>query len=158
MQKLAMKVVLVAVYLAGAYFAMNLVQESCTHWNCKHGWYSKYNDTEKNIALAWLLGFPIVAYFAFQAAALYLDDRRDRRREASLLAVTQAVEQAIASGSRIEIDYVDAEGKPSRRQIQPIHQLKKNKFDCVEAHCQLRGEKRIFRLSRIQRATVVTQQ
>lgn len=39
----------------------NIVADSCTHLNCTHGWYSKYNDTEKMMAiLSRIVSLPIL--------------------------------------------------------------------------------------------------
>ncbi len=43
------------IYLGGFAIANNAVAEACTHWKCKHGWYSKSNTFEKFMALLWTL-------------------------------------------------------------------------------------------------------
>ena len=56
-------ITLVVIYLIGFVLANKLVRDSCTHHACKHGWNSKYNVKEKRIASAWIIGFPLLAYF-----------------------------------------------------------------------------------------------
>lgn len=55
-------IALVVIYIIGFIIANKSVSDSCTHGNCKHGWYSKYNTEEKNLASLWIIGFPIVSY------------------------------------------------------------------------------------------------
>jgi predicted RNA-binding Zn-ribbon protein involved in translation (DUF1610 family) len=55
----------IVIYFIGFFLAHKAVRDSCTHGNCKHGWNSKYNKTEKNIASLWIVGFPIGSYFFF---------------------------------------------------------------------------------------------
>ena len=43
------------VYIFGFFTANKAVRDACTHGNCKHGWYSKKNKTEKAIAFLWVL-------------------------------------------------------------------------------------------------------
>jgi len=38
------------------------VKNASTHGNTIHGWYSKYNTTEKFIAVAWVIGFPLTCF------------------------------------------------------------------------------------------------
>ena len=40
------------------------VKNASTHGNTIHGWYSQYNTTEKTIAVAWVIGFPLACYIA----------------------------------------------------------------------------------------------
>lgn len=56
-------ITIVVVYLIGFVLANKLVRDSCTHHACKHGWNSKYNAKEKRIASAWIIGFPLLAFF-----------------------------------------------------------------------------------------------
>lgn len=43
------------IYIIGFFIANQAVGDACTHGNCIHGWYSKYNYIEKFIALLWVL-------------------------------------------------------------------------------------------------------
>lgn len=55
----------IVIYFIGFFLAHKAVRDSCTHGNCTHGWNSKYNKTEKNLASLWIIGFPIGSYFFF---------------------------------------------------------------------------------------------
>ena len=55
-------IALVVIYIIGFVIANKSVSDSCTHGNCKHGWNSKYNKEEKNLASLWIIGFPIASY------------------------------------------------------------------------------------------------
>ncbi len=48
------------IYFAGCSVLNQAVADGCTHGNCIHGWYSKYNEPEKAIFLLWALGFPVL--------------------------------------------------------------------------------------------------
>ena len=50
---------LVLVYVGGCFTLNQAVADACTHGNCIHGWYSKYNGTEKALFFTWLIGFPL---------------------------------------------------------------------------------------------------
>lgn len=58
-------IIVVSIYLVGIGYFTNLVREACHHHNCKHGWYSKYNQKEKNIATLWYVFYPLGAMFLY---------------------------------------------------------------------------------------------
>lgn len=49
-------VIYILLYFVGCSVLSNDVRKSCTHGNCKHGFYSKYNKDEKNIYYLWEYG------------------------------------------------------------------------------------------------------
>jgi hypothetical protein len=54
----AFLIVLALVYIGGCVVLSRAVRDACTHGNCIHGWYSKYNTAEKLTFIAWALGVP----------------------------------------------------------------------------------------------------
>lgn len=54
-----------AIYIAGIIFFNGQVRDACTHGNCKHGWDSKYNESEQVIAKLWMFGFPISIFLFY---------------------------------------------------------------------------------------------
>lgn len=69
---------LLLIYWGGCAVLNEEVRTACTHGNCVHGWYSKYNTAEKVVFLAWAVGFPTVV--ALVAGAM---DRSGPEAEAS---------------------------------------------------------------------------
>jgi hypothetical protein len=55
-------IVLAAIYIGGCVQLNGEVRKACTHGNCKHGAYSKYNRKEKLTYGIWALGVPAAAY------------------------------------------------------------------------------------------------
>lgn len=60
-----MRIFLIAVavviyFIVGDHFN-DKVKGASTHGNTKHGWYSKYNKSEKNEAMIWMVGYPLAA-------------------------------------------------------------------------------------------------
>lgn len=55
----------ILIYFFGCSHFNSEVREACTHGNCKHGWYSKYNHSEKTIASIWMIGYPIIAFVIY---------------------------------------------------------------------------------------------
>lgn len=56
------------IYFIGCSHFNGEVRDPCTHGNCKHGWYSQYNKSEKTAARMWTIGYPIagfIIYFLF---------------------------------------------------------------------------------------------
>ena len=51
----------VVMYLAVFGVLNERVREACTAAACKHGWYSKFNGTEKAEAIGWLVLSPVAA-------------------------------------------------------------------------------------------------
>ncbi len=53
------------VYL-GVFSVLNTnVRKASWHGNTKHGWYSKYNSTEKLIATVWIIFFPVGTFVLY---------------------------------------------------------------------------------------------
>ena len=55
----------ILIYFFGCSHFNSEVREACTHGNCKHGWYSKYNESEKTVASMWMIGYPIIAFVIY---------------------------------------------------------------------------------------------
>ena len=67
-----------------------------------------------------------------------------------LRALLDRVETAVNGPQRLSIDYADAEGKPTRRNIRPLGLWFWGKVWTLIAWCELRADFRMFRLDRIQ--------
>ena len=59
------------------------------------------------------------------------------------------IEEAIKNNKRLKIIYVSAFGAKTSRTIEPIDIISSRDYTYLVAHCQLRDEKRTFRLDRI---------
>ncbi|WP_179994506.1 MULTISPECIES: hypothetical protein [unclassified Acinetobacter] len=55
----------------------DIVRESCTHGNCKHGWYSKYNSEERNIAVL----LRVIFFFIFIAIYYFVYINKEKLRD-----------------------------------------------------------------------------
>ena len=60
-----------------------------------------------------------------------------------------AIENAIKTGNKIRISYIDILQKTTYREISPTHFTKEHGIAYLVAFCHLRNEKRTFRISRI---------
>lgn len=76
---------LALVYVAGCVRLNQAVANACTHGNCIHGWYSKYNGTEKALFFAWMIGFPL-AVAGIRAAIRQINGEAARDTERQRLA------------------------------------------------------------------------
>ena len=54
-----------AIYVHGCDVRREAVSDACTHGNCKSGWYSKYNNSEKTDYYLWAWGYPLVMLGVF---------------------------------------------------------------------------------------------
>jgi predicted DNA-binding transcriptional regulator YafY len=61
----------------------------------------------------------------------------------------RAVEQAVATGVVVEIDYEDRHGRPTTRAVEPIAFIGSGEAWYLVGHCRLRDGDRAFRLDRI---------
>ena len=68
--------VLIVIYFVGCQKLNNDVREACTHGNCKHGWYSKYNEDEQATANLWTYGF--LLFLAFVSFMIYSTDESNK--------------------------------------------------------------------------------
>ena len=68
---------------------------------------------------------------------------------------SEEIRQAIDSDSVLEISYLDEAGKPSNRKINPLGMLFWGSAWTVVAWCQLRDDYRLFRLDRIETASIL---
>lgn len=85
MSRFALLAVIV-LYFGGCVYVDGMVRDACTHGNCVHGRYSKNNSGEKAVALAWKLGFPIVAWLLWPSrgkSSSNINDARPRVAELS---------------------------------------------------------------------------
>lgn len=80
-----------------------------------------------------------------QVHAMNMPEMPDERR-----ALLDRVETAVNGPQRLSIDYADAEGKPTRRNIRPLGLWFWGKVWTLIAWCELRADFRMFRLDRIQ--------
>jgi predicted DNA-binding transcriptional regulator YafY len=67
-------------------------------------------------------------------------------------AVARVIEEAIAAGRVLHIDYVDRHGALSRRAIEPVGFVPHRDQWFLLAWCRSRGAARTFRLDRVVRA------
>lgn len=68
--------------------------------------------------------------------------------------VPLAVQQAIADSRVIDVDYVDREGEPSERSIEPVGVMSLDDDWYLVGWCRLRSDARRFRLDRIRHARI----
>jgi hypothetical protein len=59
--RLVLLALFLTVYVVGCVHFNAKVRDACTHPSCTHGWYSKYNNSEKAHTIAWMLGAPVAA-------------------------------------------------------------------------------------------------
>lgn len=65
-------IILVAIYVIIWIWGNNLVANSCHHFNCVHGWYSKYNDTEKTIAIfSRIISLPVLYFIGLWVTSCF---------------------------------------------------------------------------------------
>ncbi len=69
-------------------------------------------------------------------------------------APARAVEQALVESRVLAIDYLDRDGRPSRRAVEPVALVGSGEAWYLVAHCRLRGARRAFRLDRVAGAVV----
>lgn len=72
--------VAIVVYLAVNSYFFDIVRNASTHGNTIHGWYSKYNRSEKFFAWLWFIGFPMIAGLAGLWVNGVFDRWRAKRR------------------------------------------------------------------------------
>src|SRR5690242_11084618 len=92
---------LVLVYTAGCFRLNQAVSDACTHGNCIHGWYSKYNGAEKLAFFAWAIGFPL-AVAGLRTMIRERNGDADRARlahKAEVDAIQQRFKQRISRAS-----------------------------------------------------------
>lgn len=74
--------------------------------------------------------------------------RSPGRREGGLN-LPPLLEEAIRSQKNIYLSYLSRSGEETKRVVKPLKIVSRFDYPCLEAFCQLRNEKRIFRLDRI---------
>lgn len=67
------------------------------------------------------------------------------------------LEEALESARPVRMEYVDADGAATERTIQPLHIHRRNGELLLVAFCQLRNDRRTFKLDRIVRLTRIDQ-
>jgi len=71
------------------------------------------------------------------------------------MSIKEIIEQAITERLTLEIQYQKDDGTKSTREISDITYSAKYGIDCITAFCHLRNDKRTFKISRINAATIV---
>jgi DNA polymerase III epsilon subunit family exonuclease len=66
------------------------------------------------------------------------------------------LEEAIRANKHIHLSYLSNDGEETRRLVKPLKIVNRQDYVCLEAFCQLRNEKRIFRLDRILKFKIVS--
>ncbi|OGW45278.1 MAG: hypothetical protein A2Y66_08840 [Nitrospirae bacterium RBG_13_41_22] len=142
-----------AIYILGCIFFTYLVRVSCTHGNCVHGWYSKYNATERFIAMAWILGVPVVAMIS----AYYLRNHRRKRMISKLPAgkIILLIDEAITKNKYIHFSYVKGNGQESVRTVKPKYFRQAGNSLCIVGWCTLRNAERVFAIARVSNIKIV---
>ncbi|MHB9155109.1 MAG: exonuclease domain-containing protein [Endomicrobiales bacterium] len=72
---------------------------------------------------------------------------RSGRRE--VLNLPPLLEEAIRSGRNVYLSYLSRNGEETKRVVRPIKIINRFDYLCLEGFCQLRNERRTFRLDRI---------
>jgi len=157
------------IYVCGAIYFNGQVSESCTHGNCKHGWFSKYNTQEKAVALLWIVGIPgtLLLIYIIQASSKKRNPNRFPTRKYSksnkiashsynnrqAMSIS-LIDQAISNSKSISFDYKDKNGDKSFRTIDPTFYEHIGHTLCIHGWCHLRKENRTFALKRMQNVVV----
>lgn len=69
----------ISIYFTGCTYFDSKVREACTHGNCKSGWNSKYNYSEKIIYSAWQFGLPLIAFFIYSKRKKYANSQKEEK-------------------------------------------------------------------------------
>ena len=144
---------IILIYLVGCFYFNELVSLSCTHGNCVHGWYSKYNKDEKAIASLWILGYPAGSLLIYFSARRKITQKKKREnlyqsahhhKEPSAI-----VKVAILNDKSLEFDYTDQVNNKTHRKIRPLNVEDKWGTECIHAWCYLRNDRRTFVIGRM---------
>lgn len=111
--------ILFLIYLMGIAAFNQAVSDACTHGNCIHGWYSKYNRPEQALALTWILGLPLVVV-AVSSRVRQSNGGRTRASQRTRLAASKDAEAARLRDERMRHDELvreqrDMAGRVARR-------------------------------------------
>ena len=82
----------ILIYFFGCSHFNSEVREACTHGNCKHGWYSKYNESEKTVASMWMIGYPIIAFVIYSLFSSGKETEKQSSNSSGYVKVTNRVE------------------------------------------------------------------
>lgn len=78
------------------------------------------------------------------------------RRGKTVLALPPIIEEAIRFSKNVRLSYLSRTGEATERIVKPIKIVSEAEYPCLEAFCQLRNEKRTFRLDRIVKIAVLS--
>lgn len=138
--------IVILIYFFGCIHFNSQVEEACTHGNCKHGWYSKYNESEKIEAIMWMFGCPSVAFVIYsilssRSVSSFRDDDLHQMLESISTFQAKEVFSSISTEEKIFIRKQLNKYRVAREQNRYAHlklvefekQKKINELDSIES-------------------------
>ena len=71
----------ISVYDYVNYLLFEMVRKASTHGNTNHGWYSKYNESEKIFAYLWFILFPLFILFMYYFLKNFYESKKLQVRQ-----------------------------------------------------------------------------